>query len=55
MRNSAVMRNTSTITLQKGTIKRLGDIGRFGESYEDIVVKILDQVANKDPGGRNAR
>ena len=39
-------RDTTTIALHKSTVQRLGELGRFNESYEDVVNRLLDHVDN---------
>jgi len=39
-------RNTTTIALNKTTVQRLGELGRFNESYEDVVSRLLDTARN---------
>lgn len=39
-------RETTTIALHKSTVQRLGELGRFNESYEDVVTRLLDSVNN---------
>jgi len=32
----------TTISLRKETVQRLGDMGHFGESYEDVIARLLE-------------
>ena len=43
-------RTTTTISLRKETVQRLGELGRFNESYEDVVTRLLEQSENKKVG-----
>ncbi len=49
-------RKTSTITLRKETIGRLREFGRFNESYEDVVNRLVNQAVKLKEGntGRHA-
>jgi len=37
-------RDTTTIALHRTTVQRLGELGKFNESYEDVVNRLLDRV-----------
>jgi len=41
----------STIAVHKETMQRLSDLGGFGESYEDVLNRLIDQASNKERGG----
>jgi hypothetical protein len=43
-------RNTTTIALHRSTVQRLGELGKFNESYEDVVNRLLDNVDNTRAG-----
>ena len=34
---------TTTIKLHKSTVKQLKQLGKMGESYEDVILKLLMQ------------
>jgi hypothetical protein len=36
----------TTIALHKKTVQRLGAFGRFNESYEDVVNRLIDQTTH---------
>ena len=36
-------RENSTIKLTKTTKRRLEKIGRMGDSYEDVIIRLLDE------------
>jgi hypothetical protein len=45
-------RDTTTIALHRSTVQRLGELGKFNESYEDVVNRLLDSTdagAKGDP------
>lgn len=43
-------RETTTIALHRETVQRLGEFGRFNESYEDVVNRLMNQ-ANENRAG----
>jgi len=43
-------RETTTIALHKTTVQRLGEFGRFNESYEDVVNRLMNQANEKQAG-----
>jgi hypothetical protein len=46
----------STVLLTKEVYQRLREKGKFGETFSDIVERLLNQIdycANKNKGGRN--
>lgn len=45
-------RLTTTISLRKETVQRLGELGRFNESYENVVTRLLEQSENNEVGAR---
>jgi predicted CopG family antitoxin len=40
----------TSITLHKETVERLGDLGHFNESYEDVVKRLIS-IAKKNKNG----
>jgi len=44
-------RDTTTIALHKSTVQRLGEHGRFNESYEDVVTRLLNRAENTPGAG----
>jgi hypothetical protein len=43
--------DTTTIALHRTTVQRLGEFGRFNESYEDVVNRLLDHAENAKGAG----
>jgi hypothetical protein len=43
-------RDTTTIALHKTTVQRLGEFGRFNESYEDVVNRLMNQARENRVG-----
>ena len=41
------MNEITTITIQKKTKERLDSLGRFRESYDDLLNRILDEFEEK--------
>ena len=49
-----VMQNgRTTIAVHRDTIQRLGEVGRFNESYEDVIVRLLDARAVEKVGSES--
>ena len=40
------IRPTTTISLQKSTVQRLVDLGKFNESYDDVVTRLIEKSGN---------
>lgn len=38
----------TTIAVHKETVQRLGNFGRFKETYEDVINRLLDRVRSND-------
>jgi hypothetical protein len=45
-------RTTTTITLNRKTVERMQDFGRFGDTYEDVVKRIMDQASKNQEGSK---
>lgn len=45
-------RSTTTISLQRSTVLRLGELGRFNETYDDIVTRLIEKFGS--PGEEDA-
>jgi len=39
----------TSIAVHEQTVQRLGEFGKFNESYEDVVNRLLDHVDNCPP------
>lgn len=46
------VRTTTTVSLQKSTVQRLSERGKFNESYEDVINRLLEQSEKNDVGER---
>ncbi|MCK9593697.1 MAG: hypothetical protein M0Q91_16985 [Methanoregula sp.] len=44
------MRTTTTISLQKSTVRRMAEFGKFNESFDELVTRLLD-TSEKNDGG----
>jgi hypothetical protein len=44
-------KDKSTIALHKETIERLGQFGQFNDSYEDVVIRLMDRAADLQTAG----
>ncbi|MGA2918119.1 DUF7557 family protein [Methanoregula sp.] len=42
------IRPTTTISLQKSTVQRLGELGKFNESYDDVVTRLIEKSGSLD-------
>ncbi len=40
---------STTIKLTRDTVKRLKEHGEFGESFEDVVSRMLDDLEDDEP------
>jgi predicted CopG family antitoxin len=48
MANQLHERNRTTITLSKQNYERLKKFGSFGESFDDVLTKVLQQLTEQD-------
>lgn len=48
MANQIHESNRTTITLSKQNYERLKKLGSFGESFDDVLTKVLQQVTEQD-------
>ena len=48
------MASMTTISVTKDTHKRLEDHGRFRDTMNDIIIRLLD-IAEKKKGGKNKK
>ena len=45
---SSVKENLTTIAVKKITKKKLENLGKFGESFDDVVRSLIDEYDRKD-------
>ena len=45
-------RSRTTISLQRSTVLRLGELGRFNETYDDVVTRLIEKFGS--PGEEDA-
>ena len=45
-------RSKTTIALQRSTVQRLGELGRFNETYDDVVTRLIEKFGS--PGEEDA-
>ena len=45
-------RSRTTISLQRSTVQRLGELGRFNETYDDVVTRLIEKFGS--PGEEDA-
>ena len=45
-------RPRTTISLQRSTVQRLGELGRFNETYDDLVTRLIEKFGS--PGEEDA-
>jgi hypothetical protein len=43
-------RDSTTVSLHKTTVQRLGEIGKFNETYDDVVNRLIASVDDKQEG-----
>ena len=44
---------TTTISLQRSTAQRLGELGKFNETYDDIVTRLIEKSGSAREEGRS--